>query len=335
VAARGARAAASNPHQFPEHAIRFCLDYAGLRGCDIDHVAYSFDPQLRRMQFRAEWWPDPRLEEVFLLRLGEVRGVAERILRRPLRQRFHFVPHHLAHAASAYFPSGFDRAAILTIDGVGEVACSTLATAVGTRIQMLETFNYPHSLGFVWEVISVHLGFSPYDASKVMGLAAYGNPEVFRRQLQSAILVDEEDYAVNPEAAGFLTAKSRGLETLLGTQRFPDSQILPRHADIAAALQAATNAAVMALVRRLKRKVPLDNLCLAGGVALNCVTNEIRAEMIPAPLRRGPSPGRKTECRAPQAWSARHAWRGPPKLDGKADTQRNKESPGRAGALGP
>src|SRR5262245_32593244 len=210
----GKEADVDNPHQFPEHAIRFCLDYAGLRGCDIDHVAYSFDPQLRRMQFRAEWWPHPRWEEVFLLRLGEVRGVAERILRRPLRQRFHFVPHHLAHAASAYFPSGFDRAAILTIDGLGEVACSTLATAVGTQIQILETFNYPHSLGFVWEHISGHLGFSPYDASKVMGLAAYGNPEVFRRQLQSAIHVDEEDYAVDPEAAGFLTTKSRGLETL-------------------------------------------------------------------------------------------------------------------------
>lgn len=130
----GKNANVDNPHQFPEHAIRFCLDYAGLRGCDIDHVAYSFDPQLRRVQFRAEWWADPRWEEVFLLRLGEVRGVAERILRRPLRQRFHFVPHHLAHA-----------------DGIGEAACSTLATAVGTRIQMLETFNYPHSLGFVWD----------------------------------------------------------------------------------------------------------------------------------------------------------------------------------------
>jgi carbamoyltransferase len=219
----GKQAQVDNPHQFPEHAIRFCLDYAGLRGCDIDHVAYSFDPRLRRMQWRAEWWPDPRWEEVFLLRLGEVRAVAERILRRPLRQRFHFVPHHLAHAASAYFPSGFDRAAILTIDGIGEVACSTLATAVGTRIQMLETFNHPHSLGFLWEVISVHLGFSPYDASKVMGLAAYGNPETFRRQLQSAIRVDEEGYAVDQEAAGFLTAKLPGLETSLGTPRFPVS----------------------------------------------------------------------------------------------------------------
>src|SRR5262245_19329223 len=84
----GKQSDVDNPHQFPEHAIRFCLDYAGLRGCDIDHVAYSFDPQLRRMQFRAEWWPDPRWEEVFLLRLGEVRGVAERILRRPLGKDF-------------------------------------------------------------------------------------------------------------------------------------------------------------------------------------------------------------------------------------------------------
>jgi carbamoyltransferase len=104
---------------------------------------------------------------------------------------------------------------------------------------MLETFNHPHSLGFLWEVISVHLGFSPYDASKVMGLAAYGNPETFRRQLQSAIRVDEEGYAVDQEAAGFLTAKLPGLETLLGTPRFPDSPILPRHADIAAALSSS------------------------------------------------------------------------------------------------
>src|SRR5262249_56460231 len=99
--------------------------------------------------------------------------------------------------------------------------------------------------------------------------------EVSCRQLPAAIRMDEEYYAVAPEAAGFLTAKSCGLETLLGTPRFPDAQILPRHADIAAALQATTNAAVMALVRRLKRKVPIDSLCLAGGVALNCVTNEL------------------------------------------------------------
>jgi len=142
-----------NPHQLPERAIRFCLDHAGLTADDIDHVAYSFDPRLRQTRYRAEWWPDPRAEEVFLLRLGQVRGVADELFRRKLRQTFHFVPHHLAHAASAYFPSGFDRAAILTVDGIGEAAGSTLAKAVGTRIDQVETFEYPHSLGFAWEVI--------------------------------------------------------------------------------------------------------------------------------------------------------------------------------------
>jgi carbamoyltransferase len=264
-----------NPHQFPERAIRFCLDYAGLAAGDIDHVAYSFDPQLRRKRFRAGWWADPRFEDVFLLRLGQVRDVAEELLGRRLRQRFHFVPHHLAHAASAYFPSPFDRAAILTIDGLGEASASTLGKAAGTRIQSLETFDFPHSLGFVWEVICDYLGFSNHDASKCMGLAAYGNPEVFRRQFETIVRVGNEDYAIDPEAIGFQAARSNRLESLLGPPRFPDSEILPRHADIAAALQAATNAAVTALVRRLKRKVPLDHLCLSGGVALNCVTNEL------------------------------------------------------------
>ena len=263
-----------NPHHFPEHAIRFCLDYAGLRVTDIDHVAYSFDLRARRTQFRAEWWLDPRREEVFLLRLGEVRGVAERILGRSLRQRFHFVPHHLAHAASTYFPSGFDRAAILTIDGIGEAACSTLARADGTCIRTLETFSYPHSLGFVWEEISSHLGFSRYDASKVMGLAAYGDPEVFRRPFQSIMRIGREDYAVDPKTI-FQAAEVDTLQTLVGPPRYAHEPILPRHADVAAALQEATNAAVTALVRRLKRKAPLDNLCIAGGVALNCVTNEL------------------------------------------------------------
>ena len=172
-----------NPHQLPERAIRFCLNYAGLTAGDIDHVAYSFDPQLRRARFRPEWWVDPRFEEVFLLRLGQLRGVADELLGRPLRQRFHFVPHHLTHAASAYYPSGFDRAAILVIDGIGEAAGTTLWKAVGTRIQPVETFDYPHTLGFVWEIICDYLGFSTYDASKLMGLAAYGNPEVFRRRI--------------------------------------------------------------------------------------------------------------------------------------------------------
>src|SRR6185437_8261971 len=264
-----------NPHQFPEQAIRFCLDYAGLTADDIDHVGYSFDPELRRTRFRAEWWQNPRVEETFLLRLGQVRGIADKIFRRPLGRGFHFVPHHLAHAASAYYPSRFDRAAVLVIDGISEAAGTTLWKAAGHKIQPVETIDYPHSLGFMWEVVCGYLGFSAYDASKLMGLAAYGNPQVYRRAFQEIIQVGRESYAVDPEAIGFQSAKESRIESLLGPPREMDVELQPRHADIAAALQEATTEAVTAIVRRLKRKVPLDNLCFAGGVALNCVTNDL------------------------------------------------------------
>jgi carbamoyltransferase len=269
----GKEANFDNPHQFPERAIRYCLKQAGLSGRDIDHVAYSLDPVQRRKHYRAEWW-DPKFEETFRLRIGQVRNVAGELLERPLGSRFHFVSHHLAHAASAYFPSGFDSAAILSIDGIGETAGSELAKAEGHHIQPIEMFDYPNSLGFLWEVLSGHLGFSNYDASKVMGLAAYGNPEVYRRQIQSILRVGEEDYAVDGEVLGFLPSKFDKLQNLFGPPRYLDPELLPRHADIAAALQEATNAAVAALMRRIKRKVPFDNLCMAGGVALNCTTNE-------------------------------------------------------------
>lgn len=269
----GKLASFDNPHQFPERAIRWCLKQAGLGAADLDHVAYSFDPVERRARYRAAWW-DPRVEETFRLRIGQVRNVAEELLDRPLRRNFHFVSHHLAHAASAFFPSGFARAAILVLDGIGEVSGSTLMTASGTRIREIESFDYPHSLGFVWEALSSYLGFSQYDASKVMGLAAYGNPDVFRPAFQSLLRVGRETYAVDRELIGVQSdAWWNKLETLFGPTRFPDARLEQRHADIAAALQQATDAAVLALVRRLKRKAPLDKLCIAGGVALNCVTN--------------------------------------------------------------
>jgi carbamoyltransferase len=263
-----------NPHQLPERAIRFCLKQAGLTARDIDHVAYSFDPKLRRKRYRAEWWGQ-KVEETFQLRLGQVQSAVEEFLGRSLGQRFHFVPHHLAHAGSAYFPSGFDRAAILTIDGIGEAAGSSLAKGVGTRIQSIETFEYPHSIGFLWEEFSGYLGFSNYDASKVMGLAAYGNPEVFRQQFESILRTETENYGVAQDFLGVQPDKLARMEAMFGPPRGMDDEILPRHADIAAALQAATDAAVMALARRAKRKVPFDSLCMAGGVALNCVTNEV------------------------------------------------------------
>ncbi len=271
----GKEAGFDNPHQLPERAIRCCLKQAGLTVRDIDHVAYSFDPQRRRKHYRPEWW-EPRHEETFTLRIGQVQGAAEELLGRSLSRRFHFVSHHLAHAASAYFPSGFDRAAVLVIDGIGETAGASLARAEGPHIKEIDIFDYPHSIGFVWEVFSGFLGFSHYDASKTMGLAAYGSPEAFRDTFRSVLRSEHENFGVAQGLLGMTTESRDRLVALLGPPRGEDETgFEPRHADIAASLQEATDAAIMALVRRIKRLVPFENLCLAGGVALNCVANEV------------------------------------------------------------
>jgi carbamoyltransferase len=271
----GKPAQIDNPHVLPEQAIRYCLDHAGLKASDIDRVGYSFDPRLRRAEYRADWWPDSGMEITFLQSLDQVGGATDRLFGRKLGRALQFVPHHLAHAASAYYPSGFDAAAILVVDGIGEAACSTLAQGEGVRIKPVETLSYPHSLGFVWERASDFLGFSPYDASKTMGLAAYGDPEVYRRQVASVIQVSDDSYRVDLTALGFPSFDLKGFELLLGRKRHPDEEILPRHMDFAAALQEATNAAVLAVLRRLERSVASRRLCVAGGVALNCVTNDL------------------------------------------------------------
>jgi carbamoyltransferase len=270
----GKEANFDNPHQLPERAIRYCLKQAGLEASDIDHIGFSFDPKRRRKQYRPEWW-SAKFEETFRLRVGQLPGVIDELLGHRLGQKLQFVSHHIAHAASAYFPSTFDRAAILTIDGIGETEGSSLAKAEGLRLQHVETFDYPHSIGFLWEVFSGYLGFSHYDASKVMGLAAYGDPKVYKQQFDTILRADEVNYGVNPAFLGMTMDGMDRIISMFGPGRTDDGEILPQHADIAAALQAATDAAVMALVRRVKRRVPFENLCIAGGVALNCVTNEL------------------------------------------------------------
>jgi carbamoyltransferase len=269
----GKEANFDNPHQIPERSIRYCLKAAGLTARDIDYVGYSFDPKRRKKSYRPDWW-DPRFEETFQFRIGQVPAVIDEFFGRPLGKKLHFVSHHLAHAASAYFPSGFDRAAILTIDGIGETAGASLAKGVGTKVKEIEIFDYPHSMGFLWEVFSSYLGFSHYDASKAMGLAAYGNPEVFREKFQLIFRSENENFGIAQGFLGMTPESHEKVVALFGPPRYEDDPFEPRHGDIAAALQEATDAAVMALVRRIKRLVPFENLCLAGGVGLNCVANE-------------------------------------------------------------
>jgi carbamoyltransferase len=260
------------PHVLPEQAIRFCLDYARLRASEIDCVAYSFDPKMRRAQFRTTS-RGAEAERLFLRRLDQVPHMIDDLFGRSDQRLFVFLPHHLSHAACAYYLSGFNRAAILVVDGIGENACSSLAYGEAASIQMIESFDYPNSLGFIWEIISLYLGFSEYDASKTMGLAAYGDPSVFSREFASLVEIAEESYAIDPDVMGERNVDY--LERRFGCARKPGAPILDHHRHVAAALQERTNAAVLALVRRLKRAVNADQLCLAGGVALNCVTNNL------------------------------------------------------------
>jgi carbamoyltransferase len=270
-----------NPHLLPQQAIRACLAQANMRFSDIDFVAYSFDPNLRKINFRLDSgsvpgeWGDPHGEEIFRSCLGNLHAAVSELLGRPIGDGLKFIPHHLAHAASAYYPSEFDAAAVLVVDGIGESACSTLAHGEGRQIHILESVEYPHSLGFLWEKISTYLGFSAYDASKTMGLAANGDSEVFTDQFRAVINVTEDAYEIAPQTMRFRLPDLSTLEALFGPARDPGGPLLPRHADVAAALQAATDAAVTALLRRLRRLVAVERLCLAGGVALNCVTNAL------------------------------------------------------------
>src|SRR5579864_4577000 len=130
-------------------------------------------------------------------------------------------------------------------------------------------------MGFLWEVFSGYLGFSHYDASKTMGLAAYGDPAVYRETFHSILRSEKENFGVAQGLLGMSADSQEQVIALFGPPRSEDGEFEPRHGDIAAALQEATDEAVMALVRRIKRLVPFENLCIAGGVGLNCVANEV------------------------------------------------------------
>ncbi|VUC26530.1 unnamed protein product [Clonostachys rosea] len=275
----GKPAAVDNADELPLESIRYCLESAGIKPGDLDGIAYSFDPDLRASDFildeetEAGDWGTEEGEKTFISRIRSVPGALEAALGLPAGQRFTFIPHHISHAASAFYPSGFKDAAILVADGIGEAACTLLARGDETGITVLREIPFPHSIGFLWEKMSKYLGFSEYDACKVMGLAAYGNPLRFEDAFPILMRFDVGAYAIDKETANFRLPDFDRLETLFGPARKPDTPLETHHYDVAAALQAATDTAMLALAQELRQTVDSKNICLAGGVALNCVSN--------------------------------------------------------------
>jgi carbamoyltransferase len=284
----GKRATPYQAHALPFHAIDYCLGEAGISLADVDDVAYSFDPFLltngttdRRFVLprdaddaRQGGGYDP-WDTIFLagvtsaprmLRDDVPFHLRERLNGEASRHqwRFHFVEHHVAHAASAYYPAPFDRAAVLTLDGRGECVSTYLGVGDGLQLEKLNEVALPHSLGLLYERVTSHLGFlNSSDEYKVMALASYGTPRYADRFRSILRWRDDGAYEILPH----------DLTELLGPARSPKAVFEADHFDVASSLQVVLEEAGLRLANWLHRRTGERNLCLAGGVALNCVMN--------------------------------------------------------------
>ncbi len=266
---------------FPRQAFRYCLKQAGLSIADVDCVAYYEDP-CQKLGRQIWMGMTPNLStarrEAILNRLAS--NQPEQVIRKALgyEGRIEITDHHLSHAASSYFFSGFEEAAIMTVDGVGDWPTTTYGFAKGAHIERFEQVDFPDSLGFFYSAITSYLGFEVNDGEyKVMGLAPYGKPIYADRLRQLVQSSADGQYRLNPRYFAFLTEDfmySQELSELLGQPpREPESELLQFHEDVARSLQVVLEEILLDKARYLYSKAPFENLCMAGGVALNCVAN--------------------------------------------------------------
>jgi carbamoyltransferase len=245
--------------ELPELSARWCLEHAGLKPSDLDAVAYSYDPALAPPDGGAT-----RDEWEFLRSLYAAR--APQFLRSALPgldpSVVRFVPHHVAHAASAHLASPFDSSAVLILDGRGERGSYLAGRYVGSRLEVLETQQLPHSLGLLYEEATAHLGFRrSSDEYKVMALAAYGEP-AFLELFRERVGVEPEGFRTEPVDWGALSPRLQKGEEWSAV-----------HADLAASVQRRLEEVLLELVERLHATTGERVLTMAGGVALNCVAN--------------------------------------------------------------
>ncbi|MDX0628966.1 hypothetical protein GOC91_22445 [Sinorhizobium medicae] len=277
---------------FPANALAYCLAAAECEMAQIDHVVFYDKPFLkferlletylasvprgfRSFKMAMPLWIKEKLFQKKLLRsqLGKLAGVKE------WSGSLLFTEHHLAHAASAFFPSPFPSAAVLTMDGVGEWCTTSLGHGRGKDFEILKEIRFPHSLGLLYSAFTYYTGFKVNSGEyKVMGLAPYGRPIFVKRILDNLVDLKEDgsfrlDQRYFNYCAG-LTMTSPAFHGLFGAEpRTPESPLTQREMDLAASIQAVTEEIVLRLARFARRETGERHLCLAGGVALNCVAN--------------------------------------------------------------
>ena len=278
--------------RFPLHAIRYCLAEGGIAAGDLDRVVFYDKPFVKferlletYLSFAPRGYKTFRMaiplwlrEKLFLkdLLLKELRKISGN---GKWNEELLFSEHHLSHAASAFFPSPFDEAIVLTMDGVGEWATTSAAIGRGNSLEVQKEIHFPHSLGFLYSAFTYYTGFKVNSGEyKLMGLAPYGEPKYKDKILEHLIDVKADgSFRLNMGYFDFctgLTMTSQRFHDLFGgPPRKPDQLLTPYHMDLAASIQAVTEEIVLRLTRSLCEETGIRNLCLAGGVALNCVAN--------------------------------------------------------------
>jgi len=274
-------------HRFPDHAIAYCLSAAGLQPEDLDYVGFYDKPLVkferlletylrfvpagyRSFRQAMPLWLNQKLHLPREMR----RGLGDRY-----RGRFVFTDHHESHAASAFFPSPFPEAAILTMDGVGEWSTTCFGIGRDNRIELHQELHFPHSLGLLYSAFTYYTGFRVNSGEyKLMGLAPYGTP-LYKDLILECLMDLKEDGSFRLDMSYFnycqgLTMTSAKLHRLLGgPPRQSESPVTQREMDLAASIQAVTEQVVLRTASHVHRATNMRNLVLAGGVALNCVAN--------------------------------------------------------------
>ena len=278
---------------FPSHALRFCLDHAGLKPGDLDFVAFYDKPFLKFERLLETYlafaprgfssfrqalpvWIKEKLFQKSLL-IKQLGGELDKTV--DWTGKLLFSEHHLSHAASAFYPSPFESAAVLTMDGVGEWSTTSLAHGNGSKLEVLQEIHFPHSLGLLYSAFTYFTGFKVNSGEyKVMGLAPYGVPRYVDAIKEHLIdIKDDGSFRLNLDyfdyCTGLRMTNSRFDEVFGGPPRQAEARLGQREMDLAASIQAITEEVVLKLAAGVRRKTGERNLCLAGGVALNCVAN--------------------------------------------------------------
>lgn len=293
---------------FPRRAVKYCLDVAGIRPEELTYIAVARDP---KAQFDKKLLYALKIPRMALRRMapqGKFAAIKEEVARsldvdpEKLKAEVNRVEHHKAHLASSFFVSGFDRAALLSVDGLGDFASTMWGVGEGNNITAGGAIAFPHSLGFYYTAITQYLGFWKYgDEYKVMGLASYGQPE-FADEFAEIVRLDSDgngkprfnlglDYFIHHKVGSQITwdegspvigkLYSDFLEKRLGSARAAGADVTRRHENIASSLQKHLENAVIHLLNRVHGLYGSPRLCLAGGVAYNCVANGLIFERTP------------------------------------------------------